>query len=329
MNTQKMKAAVCTKYGSPDNLIIKEVAVPTPQPDEVLVKVHATTVTAADTMMRKADPFIARFFLGFTKPKCEIIGTGFAGEIVATGKEVTQFKIGDEIYGETAFKFSANAEYLTVPETGVIITRPENVPYEALAPISDGPLTSYNFLKNLGNIQAGQKVLINGASGSLGTAAVQIAKYYGAEVTGVCSSSNVELVKSLGADKVIDYTKEDFTENIGAYDLIYDTVGKSRFSKCKKALSPEGQYLSPVLDLGLLFQVIKTSIVGKKKAKFYATGTMPAPKLRSFMEEIKEMIKKGKLKSIIDKRYPLDAIAEAHRYVDSGRKRGNVVITVA
>lgn len=328
LNDKTMKAVVCTKYGSPDFLQLKTVEKPSPKDHEVLVKVYAGTVTAADTMMRRADPFISRFFLGFTKPKSEVIGTGFAGEVEVVGKAVKSFKVGDEVFGETGVMFRANAEYVCLPETGVILHKPFNMTFEDAAPICDGPLTSYNFLKKLANIQPGQSVLINGASGSLGTAAVQLAKYFGAEVTGVCSTKNLEMVLQLGADKVIDYTTTDFTQNNDTYDIIYDTVGKSTFSLCKKALKQNGIYLSPVLDLSLLFQVMWTSMFGDEKAKFAATGLSPDSELREMLVVLKEIIELGQLKTIIDKRYPLEHIAAAHKYVDKGHKKGNVILVL-
>ena len=326
MNTQKMKAIVCTKYGSPDYLQLQEVAKPVPQDNEVLVKVFATTVTAADSMMRRADPFISRFFLGLFKPKKAIMGTGFAGKIEAIGKSVKNYKVGDEVFGETSVNFGANAEYVCLPEDGIFLPKPATLSYEEAATFSDGPLTSFNFLKNLGKIKKGQRVLINGASGSLGTAAVQLAKYYGAEVTGICSTRNLEMVRALGANKVIDYTTTDFTKTQQTYDLIYDTVGKLSFSTCKGSLTPDGIYLSPVLNLGLLFQMLWTSKIGSKKAIFSATGLRPGSELKSFLKKLINIVEKGGLKSVIDKRYPLEQTAEGHRYVDSGRKRGNVVI---
>lgn len=324
-----MKAIVCTKYGSPDFLQLQNVDKPIPKDNEVLIKVNATIVTAADSMMRRADPFISRFFLGFLKPKNPIIGTGLAGEIEAIGPAVKLFKVGDRVFGESLLKFGANAEYVCIPEEGVLTIKPDNIPFEVLATVCDGPLTSLNFLKNIANIKAGHRVLINGASGSLGTAAVQLAKHFGAEVTGVCSSKNLDLVKALGATKVIDYTKDDFTKNGLKYDIVFDTVGKSSFSKCKKVLTKNGIYLSPVLDFTLLFQMMWTSIIGHKKAMFSATGIQAVPELLKLLNELKELIVAGKLKSIIDRRYSLEEVADAHRYVDTGHKRGNVIINVS
>jgi len=323
-----MKAIVCTKYGSPDVLELREVEKPTPKDNEVLIKVYAASVTAADGMMREGTPFYGRLFIGLTRPNNPITGTGFAGVIEAVGNEVNLFQEGDSVFGLTGVGFSTNAEYVCVPQEGVLATLPNNMTYEEAAPVCDGALTSWSFLKYLGKIQSGQSVLINGASGSLGSAAVQIAKYFGAEVTGVCSTTNLEMVKALGADKVIDYTKEDFTKTDQTYDIIFDTVGKSSFSRCKGSLKENGVYLSPVLGLPLLFQMIWTSKVGNKKAKFSATGLRPVSELRVLLNELKKSIEAGKIKSVMDRSYPLEQTAEAHRYVDKGHKRGNVVITV-
>jgi len=322
-----MKAIVCTKYGSPDVLKLKVVEKPTPRDNEVLIKVYAASVTAADGMMRKGDPFIGRLFLGLMRPKNPIPGTGFAGEIEAVGKDVKLFKEGDPVFGETGIGFRANAEFVCLPEEGVLAALPNNMTYEEAAPVCDGALTSLSFLKDSGKIQSGQRVLVNGASGSLGCSAVQIAKYFGAEVTGVCSTTNLEMVKSLGADKAIDYKKEDFTKNGETYDIIFDTVGKSSFSRCKGSLRENGVYLSPVLGLLLLFQMIWTSKVGSKKTKFSATGMRPVSELLVLLNELKELIEAGKIKSVIDRHYPLEQTAEAHRYVEKGHKKGNVIIT--
>lgn len=324
-----MKAIVCTKYGSPEVLELQELPKPSPKDQEVLVRIHATTVTAADSMMRRADPFISRFFLGFNKPKNPITGTGFAGKIEAVGKDVKKFKVGEEVFGETGVTFGANAEYVCVAEAGVIRHKSPEMSFEEAATICDGVLTSYNFLTGLAKVQRGHKVLIIGASGSLGTAAVQLAHHVGANVTGICSTSNIALVKSLGADAVIDYTRVDFTKTGEKYDIIYDTVGKSSFSKSKSSLRAKGQYISPIGGFSMLLDMLWTSMFGKKKAKFSATGFLPAPDLLSFLEEIENLFSSGKIKSVIDRYYPLSQVADAHRYVDKGHKKGNVVIQVA
>jgi NADPH:quinone reductase-like Zn-dependent oxidoreductase len=323
-----MKAIVCTKYGSPDVLELKEVAKPVPGDNEVLIRVLAASVTAADSMIRTGTPYYGRLFIGLVKPNKPIPGTGFAGVVEAVGKEVKLFKNGESVFGETGLGFSANAEYVCLPQDGVLAKLPTSMTYEEAAPVCDGALTSLNFLKDVGKIQRGQRVLINGASGSLGSSAVQIAKYFGAHVTGVCSTANLDMVKSLGADKVIDYTKEDFTRASQAYDIIFDTVGKNSFSRCKDSLKDNGVYLSPVLGLSLLLQMIWTSKLGSRKAKFSASGLRPASELRVLLNELKEPIEAGKIKSVIDRCYELEQTAEAHRYVDTGHKRGNVVITM-
>lgn len=325
---ETMKAAIVTAYGAPEVLRVKQVEKPTPKPNEVLIKVYAASATTADSMMRKGDPFFARFFLGLMKPKNSIPGTGFAGVIEEVGEAVTTYQLGEAVFGETSVSFGAHAEYVCVPEDGILLRKPGNITFEEAAPVCDGALTSMNFLREIGKIKAGQRVLINGASGSLGTSAVQLAKYFGAEVTGVCSQKNAELVRSLGADHVIDYNKRDFTQAGETYDIIYDTLGISSFSKCKPVLNPDGVYLSPVLALPLLFQMLWTSRFGRKKAKFSATGLLPAPELRHLLKDIKELMKTGQLVSVIDRRYRLSEVVEAHRYVDTGHKKGNVVLFI-
>jgi len=326
-DSNQMKAIVSTGYGGPEVLQLQVVDQPTPKENEVLVKIHAASITTAETMMRTGYPLIGRLFMGLTKPKNSISGTGFAGEIESVGRDVSQFKKGDQVFGESIENFGTYAEYVCIKEDGIIALKPENISFEEAAVVGDGLITSWNFLQEVIDLQAGQSILINGASGSLGTAAVQIAKHLGARVTGVCSTQNVELVKSLGADNVIDYKKEDFTKNGKTYDVIYDTVGKGSFSECKKSLKEEGAYISPVLGMNLLLQVLRTSIFGNKKALFSATGMLPAEKIRNFLFEIQKLLATGELKNIIDIRYNLEDVAEAHRYIDRGHKKGNVVIT--
>lgn len=323
-----MKAIVCTKYGSADVLQLIEVEMPIPKDNEILIKVCVTAATAADCMMRQGVPRFGRLFLGLFKPKKSIVGTAVSGEIEAIGKNVTRFKVGDQVFGETGMNFAANAEYVCASADGVFSLKPMALSHAELAPVCDGALTSYSFLKHVANIKSGQKILINGASGGLGTSAVQLAKYFGAEVTAVCSAENIDLVKSLGADNVVDYTKEDFTKVEVFYDIVYDTVGKSSFTACKLMLVDDGQYISPVLSLELLFQMLKTSIWGNKKAKFSATGLRSPEELCPLLEEIKELFLKGNLKTVIDKEYSLEQTAQAHAYIDKGHKKGNVIITV-
>jgi len=322
-----MKAIVCTEYGPPDVLQFKEVAKPVPEDNEVLIKIHATTVTAVDCTFRQGKPFIGRFFSGLTKPKEPIQGTELAGEIEAVGKDVKRFKVGDQVFG-TSMGYGVYAEYICMPEEGTTLAiKPANMTYEQAA-CCDGGLTALPFLRDSANIQSGQKILINGASGSTGTAAVQLAKYYGAEVTGVCSTNNLELVKSLGADKVIDYTKEDFTESGETYDVIFDTVGKSSFSRCKRSLNQDGIFLEATLSLAIILQMLWTSVVGSKKAVIAFTGLRSADERTKDLVILKELIEEGKLKAVIDRRYPLEQMAEAQRYVEEGHKKGNVVITL-
>ncbi|RAJ11304.1 NAD(P)-dependent alcohol dehydrogenase [Arenibacter echinorum] len=323
-----MKAIIITKYGSPKVLQLQDVPKPLPKEKEILIKVKAASVTRADTMMRSGNPWYGRLFIGLTKPKYPIAGTGFSGIVEAVGGSVQRFQVGDEVFGESIFGAGSNAEYLCVSEEGLVAVRPKNVAHEELAGVCDGPLTSWNYLKEMANVKSGQRVLINGASGSLGSAAVQLANYLGADVTAVCSSSNFAMVRSLGADHAIDYTKVDFTKTANSYDVIFDTVGKSSFPACKEILTKNGTYLSPVLSMPLLFQMLWTSKFGSKKAKFAATGLVAVPKLRNMLHELTNLLNAGKLKLVIDKRYTLHEVDKAHSYVDTGRKRGNVVINL-
>lgn len=323
-----MKAIVVTKYGPPDVLQLREVEKPTPKDNEVLIRIYATTATAADCAMRQGPPLFGRLFTGLTKPKDPIPGAEFAGEIEAVGKDVKRFKAGDQVVGSSALGAGTYAEYICLPEDGALVSRPANMTYEEAVAVVEGTLTALPFLRDQGRIQSGQKVLINGASGAVGTAAVQLAKYFGAEVTGVCSTTNVELVKSLGADTVIDYTKEDFTKGGQTYDIIFDTVGKSSFSRCKDSLTQNGVYLNPALGLPILLQTLWTSKIGSKRAIITFTGMRPASEKTKDLLFLKELMEEGKLKPVIDRRYPLEQIAEAHRYVETGHKKGNVVVTV-
>lgn len=320
-----MKAVVYKKYGSPNVFESLELEKPKPEPNEVLIKVYASTVTTADCMMRRGDTFLSRILLGLLKPmkRYQILGTEFSGKIEAAGSKVKKFKPGDEVYAFRGFGTGCYAQYKCMNENGSIAIKPGNMEFPEAASVVDGATTALFFLKEKANIQKGQKVLINGASGSIGTFAVQLAKYSGAEVTGVCSTKNIELVKSLGADKVVDYTKEDFTRTGDTYDIIFDTVGKSSFEHCKKVLKTKGKYIATVMTFKLILQSFLTKHGNNKKVIF----AMSLNKTEA-LNFIRPLIEDGKLRTIIDKKYQLEELREAHAYVEEGHKKGNVVITV-
>jgi NADPH:quinone reductase-like Zn-dependent oxidoreductase len=322
-----MKAIVYEKYGPPDVLELREVAKPAPRENEILIKVHATTVSVADFRSRsftvpRSVWLPARISLGLTKPKKPILGVELAGEVESVGKEVKRFKVGDPVFAATLISFGAYAEYKCLPEDAAISIKPSNISYEEAAALPIGARTALHFLRKA-KVQPGQKVLVYGASGSVGTYAVQLAKYFGAEVTGVCSTANVELVKSLGADQVIDYTGEDFSKNGEMYDVIFVAVDKSSFSACMKALKKDGIYLNVTTPLPGM-QMLWAKMTGSKKIML---GENP-PESAEDLTFIKQLVEAGRLKPVIDRSYPLEQIVEAHRYVDKGHKKGNVVITV-
>jgi NADPH:quinone reductase-like Zn-dependent oxidoreductase len=331
-----MKAIVYTEYGSPDVLHLKEIEKPTPKDNEILIKVHANSLNFGDLIARKLGKTAPHEFhmpslfwlfacmeFGFRKPKKHILGNEFAGEVEAVGKAVTRFKKGDPVFGYRGMNLGANVEYLCVPEDGLVALKPDNVTYEEVVTIPGGALTALSLLRKV-NIQPGQKVLIHGASGGIGSHALQLAKYFGAEVTGVCGTPRVQFVKALGADKVIDYTQEDFTRNGETYDLIFDVLGKSSFSRCKGSLKQNGIYLLVSFKMKHVFQMLWTSKIGSKKVICALSSEKPDD-----LAFIKQLIEAGKIKSVIDRCYPLEQTADAHRYVENGHKRGHVVIRMA
>jgi NADPH:quinone reductase-like Zn-dependent oxidoreductase len=326
-----MKAIVWTKYGPPEGLELREVEKPTPKTDEVLIKVHATTVTAGDCEARRLEfplglGFAIRLYAGLIRPvRVTILGQELAGEIEAVGKDVRLFKEGDQVFASTGFGFGAYAEYKCLPERpdmGVLALKPVNMTYEEAAAVPVGGLEALHFLRQ-GDLQSGRKVLINGAGGSIGTIGVQLAKYYGAEVTAVDSSAKLDMLRSIGADHVIDYTQEDFTKRGETYDVIFDVVGKAPFSGSMRSLSKNGVYLLGNPRLSLIVRGRWTSMTSSKRVISGAASHKTADLLF-----LKELIESGKLRTVIDRRYPLEQMAEAHRYVEGGGKKGNVVITV-
>lgn len=315
-----MQAVVCAMYGGPDVLKLREVPVPEPKADQIRIRVRASTVGPAGTAFRTGDPFIVRLMFGLTKPRQAITGTEFAGIVDACGSAVTQFKPGDRVCGLTT---GAHAEYVCMPANGPIGLIPDGVGFDEAASFCDGATYALTFLRDKARVQPGQRVLINGASGAIGVYAVQLAKHFGAEVTAVCSAPNAELVKSLGADHVIDYTRDDFARGGVQYDVIFDTVGKRSFTACAPALSPQGVYLLTVPTASIVFQMLWTSMAGGKKAIFAPAGTMQN---RANIEFLGGLCASGRLKAVIDRRYPLAKIVDASVYVDTGRKRGTVVM---
>lgn len=324
-----MKAIVHTKYGPPDELQILEVGKPVPGNNEVLIKIHATIVTTTDcnarnfTFVPKSFLLFARIMFGFKKPRIKILGIDLAGEIEAIGKDVKLFKAGDHVFGSPGTKFGGHAEYVCVSENGALAIKPADFSWEKAAAISLAGNTALFYIRDLAKIKPGQTILIHGASGAIGTYAVQLAKYYGAEVTGVCSATNAALVKSLGAEKVIDYTKDDYTKSDEKYDFVFNVIGKTTFSQCKGILKPKGIYLNNMMEVNDFLKVLWTSIVGGKKIKG-GVSTERAENLNFFIE----LIESGKLIPVIDRVYPLERTAEAFQYVEQGHKKGNVIITI-
>lgn len=322
-----MKAILYTKYGPPDVLQLKEVEKPTPKDNEILIKINATTVTAGDIRSRSFTVpssvwLPAQIALGFKQPKKQILGMELAGEVESVGKDVTRFKVGDPVFAATQANFGSYAEYICIPEDGAVCMKPSNISYEEAAAIPIGARTALFFLRKA-NVRSGQNILIYGASGSVGSYAVQISKYFGAKVTGVCSSSNLELVKSLGADEVIDYTASDFSTIDGAYDVIFEAVNKSTFSDCIKMLKEDGTYINIVEPLPSA-QMLWTKLTSRMKLIL----SQNAPETSEALNFLKELVENGKIKVVIDRQYTFEEIVEAHIYVEKGHKKGNVVINL-
>jgi len=330
-----MKAIIYTEYGPPEVLKLREIEKPVPKNNEVVVKIYGVHVNFGDMIVRNFKNMsprkfymplplwiITRIVLGLNTPRINIVGSEYSGVIEAIGKDVTRFKIGDEVFGYRSMNMGANAEYMSTASEGLLTTKPKNMTFEESATVPYGALTALNLLRKV-NIKSGQKILINGASGSIGSQAVQLAKYFGAEVTGVCSTPRLDFVKSMGADNVIDYTKEDFTQNGETYDLIFDILGKSSFSKCKNSLEINGRYLLASFKMKQLFQMIWTKIIGSQKV----ICAMAGEKVED-LQYIKDLIEGGYIKSFIDKRFTLEQTAEAHKYIENGLKKGQVVIVV-
>jgi NADPH:quinone reductase-like Zn-dependent oxidoreductase len=322
-----MKAIVYERYGPPDVLELKELAKPTPKDNEVLIRTLATTVTSGDWRVRSLDMpvgfgLIARLVLGVSRPRQPILGSELAGKVESVGKDVNKFKVGDEVFAFTGARLGCHAEYKCMPEDGAVVLKPANLTFDEAAAMSSGGTTALDFFRR-GKLQRGEKVLVNGASGGVGTAAVQLAKHFGAVVTGVCSTANVELVRSLGATQVIDYTKEDFTRNGETYDVIVDTVGTAPFSRSKDSLREGGRLLLVLSGLPDMLQIPWVSMTSSKKI---IAG--PAAGRVEDLRFLAELAQAGEFRPVIDRRYPFEQIAEAHRYVDTGRKKGNVIITL-
>jgi NADPH:quinone reductase-like Zn-dependent oxidoreductase len=317
-----MKAIVFTQYGPPGVLQLKEVEKPSPGDNEILLSIKATAVNSGDWRLRKADPFAVRLLLGLTKPKINILGSVFSGEVELVGKNVKLFKIGDQVFGHTDMRFGAYAEYKCLPETGSLALKPGSLSHTEAAVIPFGGAAALYFIKKAA-IKPGQKVLIYGASGAVGSAAVQIAKHFGATVTGVCSTANIDLVKSLGADKVIDYAKDDFAQNGEKYDVIIDTVNKVSFSRSLQSLNKSGLLILSAAGMSEMIQGFWTSMTSNKKV---LTGVISHS--AEDIKFLKALLETGELRPVIDKTYSLEQIAEAHAYVENGHKKGNVAITV-
>ncbi|WP_254525999.1 NAD(P)-dependent alcohol dehydrogenase [Natrinema caseinilyticum] len=323
----RMRVVAAKEYGGPEVLRLYSAPKPTPEPDEVLIRIRASTVGPANSAMREGRPFPVRFFSGLRRPT-SIPGDAFAGEIAAVGRDVTRFAVGDRVFGTTAPDSGAHAEYVCVPDDGTLELTPADVSDAEAAAVADNGLTAMLFLRDVADLQPGQSILVNGASGGIGTFAVQLATYVGAEVTGVCSTGNVDLVRSLGADAVIDYTTTDVAGTGEAYDVIFDAVGKGSFAQFENALNPGGLYMTTVPSVAILLDMARTRLFGDRRAVFAATGMKPIGVRKKYLGELRELLDSGEIRSVIGRRYPLAEIVEAHRYVDTGHKRGTAVVTI-
>ena len=321
-----MKAITHRMFGSPDVLNLEEVPKPAPEEHEILVRNHATTITSAETAGRQGKGF-ARLYFGPRTPRFQVLGSTVAGEVVATGSAAERFAVGDLVVGVSP-RFGALAEFVRVPEYGAVARITDNVGFQEAVAVADGALTALPFLRDHANLQPGQHILINGAAGAVGTAAVQLAKHLGANVTAVSSGRNHDLTKSLGADNVIDYTREDFTRSGSTYDVIFDAIGKSSYAKCKRSLTPTGRYLTTVPSLGILARTFVSSPSKRRSGAIALTGLRPAAKVAEDLQYITALAASGEYRPVIDRSYPLEETADAHRYVETERKRGSVVITI-
>lgn len=321
-----MKVFEYANYGAPEVLKMTEVSIPKPVKDEVLVKMKASTVTSTEATFRKGDPYFTRLFTGLRKPKLKRLGEMVAGVVEEVGPNHTDFKKGDAVFGTAGPEFGANGEYALIKNQGVLIHKAESISFDEAASAVDGFLTALPFLRDVGKIKKGQSILINGASGSVGSAAVQLAKHFGATVTAVCSGRNRALVKGLGADYVIDYTTNDFTKTEETYDIIFDAVGKLTFAKSKSSLKKKGVFLEVGIGFKVIGSVLWTSIAGGKKAKIAATGLRDPKAKKKDLLLLEELMQEDRFIALIDRTYLFDNIASAHEYVDTGRKRGNVLL---
>ena len=322
-----MKAVVQYEYGSPDLLEVKEVPRPRPGDDEVLVRLRAAAVTLSDTITRTGRPLVGRLFTGLLRPRQHIQGSEFAGEIEAVGRDVTRFEVGDEVFGVTGSDCGCFAELMCMPADGLLGMKPANTTFEEAASVC-GALAAWNFLHDKADVQVGQEVLVNGAPGAIGTAAVQLAKDLGARVTAVCGTSEFELVESLGADKVIDETREDFTKSGEVYDVIFDAESTSSYRRCRGSLAEDGVYLRTFPGPAILLQMLWTSRFGRRRAIVSATGLMPISTRRVFLDEVTKRVEAGKMRSVIDRCFPLERLADAYRHAERGSQRGTVVVSM-